>query len=104
MKKLTISLALFTFILPFNNILHAQNIAAASCSSPTAQAELNIANVRTTIMDAGDMWWDAMASIGPKYEVPIGSGKHSLFAGGLWIGGVDALSNLHIAAQTYRQE
>ncbi|MBK9781978.1 MAG: hypothetical protein IPP55_18365 [Anaerolineales bacterium] len=38
------------------------------------------------------------------YEVPVGSGKHSLFAGAIWIGGLEAGSNnLKVAAQTYRQ-
>ncbi|HLG35635.1 MAG TPA: T9SS type A sorting domain-containing protein, partial [Bacteroidia bacterium] len=63
----------------------------------------DIANVRARIMNGGDMWWDAVTQTGPKYEVPIGSGKHSLFSGAIWIGGLDASNQLHVAAQTYRQ-
>ena len=36
-------------------------------------------------------------------EVPIGSGKTTLYSSALWIGGYDAGGNLKLAAQTYRQ-
>ncbi|MGB1204539.1 MAG: hypothetical protein ACPG5B_02765 [Chitinophagales bacterium] len=78
----------------------------ADCNSPTAQIELNINNVRTTLMTGGDLWWDLSDG---KYEVPkipIGSDApsvHSIFAGSLWIGGIDQFQNLKVAAQTYRQ-
>jgi hypothetical protein len=72
----------------------------AQCTPTTAQAELEVNNVRTTIMVGGDMWWDL---VNPKYEVPKGSGKHSIFAGSLWIGGVDDGGQVKVAAQTYRQ-
>ena len=97
MKTLKLFLALFITQFLINDFLLAQ------CAPPTAQADLDIANVRTRIMNGGDMWWDAVNGIGPKYEVPKNSGKHSFFAGGLWIGGMDANSQLHLAAQTYRQ-
>ena len=79
---------------------------AADCNSSTAQIELNINNVRTTLMTGGDLWWDLNNG---KYEVPkipIGSDApsvHSIFAGALWIGGIDQFQNLKVAAQTYRQ-
>lgn len=73
---------------------------AASCLPTTAQTDLDINNVRTTILVGGDMWWDIDNA---KYEVPVGTGKHSMFAGALWIGGIDAGGNIKVAAQTYRQ-
>ena len=78
----------------------------ADCNDATAKVELNINNVRTTLMTGGDLWWDLNDA---KYEVPkipIGSDQpsvHSIFAGALWIGGIDEFENLKIAAQTYRQ-
>lgn len=39
----------------------------------------------------------------PAFEVPRGSGLHSIITGALWIGGKDNLNNLYVAAQTYRQ-
>jgi len=77
-----------------------QSIAAADCNATTAQTDLDINNVRTTILVGGDMWWDLDNA---KYEVPIGTGKHSIFAGALWIGGIDAGGQVKVAAQTYRQ-
>ena len=75
----------------------------AGCAASSAKTELSLNNVRTVILINGDMWWDAMAGLGPQYEIPKGSGKHSLYSGALWIGGKDASENLRLAAQTYRQ-
>lgn len=61
---------------------------------------LDISDVKTFILNRGDMHWDLS---NPKYEVPKGSGKHSVFASALWIGGLDAGGDVHLAAQTYRQ-
>jgi len=73
----------------------------ASCSKSTAQTDLDINNIRTKIFINGDMWWDLVGTA--TYEVPKGSGKHSLFAGAIWVGGYDNSHNLRVAAQTYRQ-
>lgn len=76
---------------------------AAGCLPATQQRDLDINNVRTTILNGGDMWWNLQTA---RYEIPkVQPGqvsKHSLFAGALWIGGI-AEGNLKIAAQTYRQ-
>lgn len=79
---------------------------SADCNPATAQIDLAINNVRTTILGGGDMWWDLNNA---RYEIPKlpeGSTEqpvHSLFAGSLWIGGVDAGGQLKVAAMTYRQ-
>ena len=73
----------------------------AGCTPSKARADLDINNVRTPIFINGDMWWDLVGNA--EYEVPFGSGKHSLFSGAIWIGGKDASQNLRVAAQTYRQ-
>jgi hypothetical protein len=39
----------------------------------------------------------------PGYLVPRDSGQASIYCGSLWVGGIDAGSQLHIAAQTYHQ-
>ncbi|MFZ7114666.1 MAG: hypothetical protein ACO1G9_04725 [Bacteroidota bacterium] len=78
------------------------NQTFAGCEPSKSRADLNINNVRTPIWINGDMWWDLTGNA--LYEVPVGSGKHSLFAGAIWIGGLEAGSgNLKVAAQTYRQ-
>ena len=73
---------------------------AYNCAAGTAQTLLDINNVKTTILNGGDMWWNLSDG---KYEIPKNSGKHSLFAGSLWIGGMDDDDQLKVAAQTYRQ-
>ena len=73
---------------------------AYNCAAGTAQTLLDINNVKTTILNGGDMWWNLSSG---KYEIPKNSGKHSLFAGSLWIGGMDDDDQLKVAAQTYRQ-
>ncbi len=37
----------------------------------------------------------------PDLEVPVGGGAHPLFSAGLWIGGMDAGNQLHLAAQSF---
>lgn len=118
-------LLLFTLMGSFTGILQAREIQgvaptggsgsgkldksfftmAAGCKAPTAQVDLDINNVRTTIMNGGDMWWNL---VNAKYEVPKvtdpnGIRKHSIFSGALWIGGLDDGGNLKLAAMTYRQ-
>ncbi|MFM2136190.1 MAG: hypothetical protein RL021_1590 [Bacteroidota bacterium] len=73
----------------------------AACQPSKSKTELDINNVRCPIFINGDMWWDLVGNA--EYEVPYGSGKHSLFAGAIWIGGKDTAGNLRVAAQTYRQ-
>ena len=70
------------------------------CMDPSSEAELDIGNVRANILGGGDMWWNLTDA---QYEVPKNEGVHSLFAGSLWIGGMDNQGNLKIAAMTYRQ-
>jgi len=77
------------------------NHTFANCNKSTAQTDLDINNIRTKIFINGDMWWDLIGTA--TYEIPKGSGKHSLFAGAVWVGGYDNNGGLRVAAQTYRQ-
>lgn len=78
---------------------------ASTCEPASASADLDINNVRTKLLNGGDMWWDLN---NPKYEVPKVTDpnavrKHSLFSGAIWIGGRDNGGSLKLAAMTYRQ-
>ncbi len=81
-----------------------QSSVMSFCAEATAQADLDINNVRATILNGGDMWWNLTDG---GYHVPQGapgtSSPTSMFAGGLWIGGVDAGGMIKMAAMTYRQ-
>jgi hypothetical protein len=112
-KKIIVVLALMSFSVqlfahkprnhsmspPSGNGSDMQREVMAGCLNPTAQTDLDINNVRTTILNGGDMWWDLISG---QYEIPKGGGVSSLFAGSLWIGGIDAGGNLKVAAMTYR--
>ncbi|MBI1221581.1 MAG: hypothetical protein GC180_03170 [Bacteroidetes bacterium] len=79
---------------------------AAGCLPATAQVDIDVNNVRARILNGGDMWWD-LNSVA-KYEIPKVTDqntirKNSLFAGAIWIGGLDVGGNLKMAAMTYRQ-
>ena len=87
------------------NISNRANAWGNTCSPASQSTDLDINNVRTKILNGGDMWWDLN---NPRYEVPKVSDpnavrKHSLFSGALWIGGKDNGGNLKLAAMTYRQ-
>ena len=91
-----------------------QNAAQASyktestgnCLPSLSQFDLDINNVRAKLLGGGDMWWDLQAL--PKYNVPKApAGTNPLcpiFAGAIWISGLDAGGNLKCAAQRYRDE
>lgn len=70
------------------------------CQPPTAFTTLEVNEVKAGLLNGGDFWWNLNDAV---YEVPKGSGVHSIFSGGLWIGGIDAGGKLKVAAQTYRQ-
>lgn len=75
-----------------------QNNLKAQCDGGQSAYPLDVNNINTQVHTSGDLWFDGSDA---NYELPAGSGIHALFAGGLWLGGVDAGGNLHLAAQTY---
>jgi hypothetical protein len=74
----------------------------AGCVTPSGSSIFDYNNVRTIIYTGGDMWWNFSTQIA-FYEVPKGSGKMSLYAGAIWIGGTDVNGQLRVAAARYRQ-
>lgn len=80
----------------------ADNSQSAGCAPPAGSAILELNNVRTIVYTGGDMWWDLIGSA--KYEVPKNSGKHALYSGSLWMGGIREGDNiLKLAAMRFRQ-
>ena len=79
---------------------NASTVLANNCTPATSLEVLNVNNVRTTMRGSGDFWWDGQFA---RYEIPVGSGKHSVYAGSIWIGGLTDNNNLKVAAMTYRQ-
>ena len=67
----------------------------------TDSAFLDANDLKMAINSGSDLSWDLVGN--PRFEVPQGSGTHALFAGNLWIGGLDGSGQLRMAAQSYRQ-
>ncbi len=76
---------------------------AGDCVTPSAQFDLDINNVRARMLTGGDLWWNLSEA---RYEVPKGDGTGTsltaIFAGAIWITGLDDGGNLKCAAQRYR--
>ena len=49
---------------------------ASGCNPSNSKTDLDVNNVRATIMGGGDMWWDLDDA---QYEIPKGGNKNSLF-------------------------
>ncbi len=99
------SLAKETNGLPKQNFKKKSKVLI-NCQPPSSSIDLDINNVRTRLLNGGDMWWDLTTA---RYEVPKvepGTGQVSrniLFTGAIWIGGIDDAGTLRTAGQTYRQ-
>jgi hypothetical protein len=75
------------------------------CVQGNSRFDMDINNVRATLLSSGDVWWDLTQGryIVPKVQ-PGSGGKQvsSLYAGAVWLGGKDPSGNLKVACQTYR--
>ena len=72
------------------------------CAQATAQTDMDINNVRARLLVGGDVWWDGNDG---RYIIPkVEAGQEevsSIFAGAVWLGGVDPAGNLKVAAQQF---
>lgn len=85
-----------------NNSQNGVKAKAANCSPAQTITEFFVNNVRTSAETGGNTWFDR-GNGQPYYEVPAGERNHALFAGALWMGGVDPAGNLKLAGITFRQ-
>ncbi len=60
-------------------------------------------NVRAYLLTGGDMWWNRSDAqyIVPHPDDPDEQGVAAIFAGGIWLGGIDPAGNLKTSCQTY---
>ncbi len=72
------------------------------CTTAKRQTQQDVNNIRATLTTGGDVWWNRSDG---KYVVPkVEPGQtevSSIFAGAVWLGGVDPGGNLKIACQQY---
>jgi hypothetical protein len=72
------------------------------CDPARAQRDIAINNVRARLTTGGDVFWDGNNGRYVVPKVPPGVPEvSSIFAGAVWLGGVDEGGNLKLAAQTY---
>lgn len=69
---------------------------AAPCSRGNTITKINYNNVSTYVYMNGSLWQGIYNNAG--YEIPKGSGKTSLYAGGIWIAGTDVNEQIKLAA------
>ncbi|MFN4256059.1 MAG: hypothetical protein ACK4Q5_13730 [Saprospiraceae bacterium] len=77
----------------------------AECANSESQIDQEINNVRARLLGGGDCWWDLNdgSYIVPKVDPASGQRPvSSIFAGSVWLGGVDPAGNLKLAAEDYR--
>ena len=101
-------LVLTSYAQPYQGTRHTTNDIlpkAADCAPATSSTFLELNNVRAMIHTAGNFWQvPGVGGFGASvYEVPKGSGIMALFAGSLWLGGIDINGQLKLAALRYRQ-
>ena len=72
------------------------------CARSASQIDQAINNVRARLQTGGDVWWDRSNGRYIVPKVPQGQIEvSSIFAGAVWLGGVDPGGNLKVACQTY---
>lgn len=75
------------------------------CAASESQIDQAINNVRARLLGGGDCWWDFSEGryIVPKVDPSSGQPEvSSIFAGAVWLGGLDPAGNLKLACQDYR--
>jgi len=75
-----------------------------NCNRSNREIDLMINNVQCRLQVGGDIWWDRNNGRYIVPKVPVGSELpevSSIFAGGVWIGGIDPGGNLKVAASAY---
>ena len=84
---------------------------AAACVPASDRITLEYNNVRAIIENGGNMWQRRGGNSLPGYEIPKStlpaapfSGASSIFAGGLWMGGVSSDNQLKLAAVLFRAQ
>lgn len=89
MKTLKITL----LVLLFGNFIMAQS----------NNAFINANNIRTMMHSSGQLFWDFNDA---QFKVPYtdSNSPSAIFAGGLWMGGIDPVGNIRMASITYERQ
>ncbi len=77
------------------------------CTNSESAIDQSINNVRARLLGGGDCWWNLVdgSYIVPKVDPASGQRPvSSIFAGSVWLGGIDPAGNLKLACQDYRND
>ena len=77
------------------------------CANSESAIDQAINNVRARLLGGGDCWWDFSRGryIVPKVDPASGQPEvSSIYAGAVWLGGIDPGNNLKLACQDYRND
>ncbi len=72
------------------------------CTSPQSAVDITGKKVRARILNGGDLFTDFNKGQFIPNPIAVGGNPSTIFAAGLWVGGVDPGGNLKLAAATYR--
>ena len=78
------------------------SVQAQTYPTFTNSVNIDVNNIKAAHLLHGDQWWNPALGT-DACEYPKASGKNVSGAATLWMSGYDAQNNLHVAAQTYRQ-
>ena len=112
MKKLYYSLFLFVLTYSMSNAAIDPNYKQENASVDNRSIEggcppaierlsMELNDVRSLIEIGGLTWMDRQIG-NAAYEVPKGGGNHVIFAGSIWLGGLDVNGQLKLAGVVYR--
>ena len=83
-------------------LLAFTRLSAQTCATPQSGIDLWANNIKAHILNSGSLFTDGNnAQFIPNPDAN-GEGPATIFASGLWIGGLDAGGNLLLAANSYR--
>ncbi|MDC1403445.1 T9SS type A sorting domain-containing protein [Crocinitomicaceae bacterium] len=76
---------------------------AANCVPSSQSLTMSFNDVSAFLQQGGRLFQNPASGGVAGYEIPKGSGLKAIFAGSLWMGGVDANGQLKLAAVRFRQ-
>ncbi len=80
----------------------SQSSYRMDCAVATDEDDISVNNVRARLLVGGDVWWDGNQGLYIVPNVEPGLPEvSSIFAGAVWLGGVDPAGNLKLAAKQY---
>ncbi len=88
---------------PASSTTSSINGKAANCSPASKSLTMEFNDVSAFLQQGGRLFESPASGGVAAYEIPKGSGIRAIFAGSLWMGGVDANGQLKLAAVRFRQ-